>query len=153
MELSYFHIENEGKKNGSLYLSFSLNFFLKDQEDLKEFARFEIDKIEQVNPTIDEYEELNLIKKRLAKKEKIELAIKKASGIMEFNQNVTAALELMEVDSSFFDETMNELNNIFEYITNKSNKNELTIGNDWIYNIKYIKKVKPKKEKKEKTSL
>ncbi len=27
-------------------------------EDLKEFARFEIDKIEQINPTIDEYEEL-----------------------------------------------------------------------------------------------
>ena len=83
-------------------------------EDLKEFARFEIDKIEQINPSIDENEELKLVKKKLAKKEKIELAIKKASGIMEFNQNVTAALELMEVDSSFFDETMNELNNIFE---------------------------------------
>ena len=83
-------------------------------EDLKEFAKFEIDKIEQINPTIDEYEELNLIKKRLAKKEKIEIAIKKASGIMEFNHSVTSALELMEVDSSFFDETMNELNNIFE---------------------------------------
>ena len=83
-------------------------------EDLKEFARFEIDKIEQINPSIDEYEELNLIKKRLAKKEKVEVAIKKASGIMEFNQNVTLALELMEVDSSFFDESMNELNNIFE---------------------------------------
>ena len=83
-------------------------------EDLKEFAKFEIDKIEQINPTIDEYEELNLIKKRLAKKEKIEVAIKKASGIMEFNHNVTQALELMEVDSSFFDETMNELNNVFE---------------------------------------
>ena len=83
-------------------------------EDLKEFARFEIDKIEQINPSIDEYEELNLIKKRLAKKEKIEVAIKKASGIMEFNQNVTLALELMEVDSNFFDESMNELNNIFE---------------------------------------
>ena len=83
-------------------------------EDLKEFARFEIDKIEQINPTIDEYEELNLIKKRLAKKEKIEVAIKKASGIMEFNHNVTQALELMEIDSSFFDEAMNELNNVFE---------------------------------------
>ena len=83
-------------------------------EDLKEFAKFEIDKIEQINPTIDEYEELNLIKKKLAKKEKIEVAIKKASGIMEFNHSVTSALELMEVDSSFFDETMNELNNIFE---------------------------------------
>ena len=83
-------------------------------ENLKEFAKFEIDKIEQINPTIDEYEELNLIKKKLAKKEKIEIAIKKASGIMEFNHSVTGALELMEVDSSFFDETMNELNNIFE---------------------------------------
>mgnify|MGYP003592978931 FL=1 len=83
-------------------------------EDLKEFAKFEIEKIEKINQTIDEYEELNLIKKKLAKKEKIEVAIKKASGIMEFNHSVTSALELMEVDSSFFDETMNELNNIFE---------------------------------------
>ena len=83
-------------------------------EDLKEFARFEIDKIEQINPTIDEYEELNLIKKRLAKKEKIEVAIKKASPIMEFSHNVTTALELMEVNSSFFDEAINELNNVFE---------------------------------------
>lgn len=100
-----------------LYVKKELQKILDDEsklEDLKEFARFEIDKIEQINPSIDEYEELNLVKKRLAKKEKIELAIKKASGIMEFNQNVTAALELMEVDSSFFDETMNELNNIFE---------------------------------------
>ena len=83
-------------------------------EELKEFAKFEIDKIEQINPSVDEYEELNSLKKRLAKKEKIEIAIKKASGILEFNHNVVSALELMEVDSSFFDETMNELNNIFE---------------------------------------
>ena len=100
-----------------VYVKKELQKILDDEtklEDLKEFARFEIDKIEQINPSIDEYEELNLVKKRLAKKEKIELAIKKASGIMEFNQNVTAALELMEIDSNFFDETMNELNNIFE---------------------------------------
>ncbi|MCT7553091.1 AAA family ATPase [Aliarcobacter butzleri] len=83
-------------------------------EDLKEFVKFEIDKIEQINPKVDEYEELNEIKKRLAKKEKIGVAINKASGILEFNQSVNNVLELMEVDSSFFDETMNELNNIFE---------------------------------------
>jgi DNA repair protein RecN (Recombination protein N) len=83
-------------------------------EDLKEFAKFEINKIEQINPSIDEYEELNFLKKRLSKKEKIEVAIKKSSGIMEFNQSVTSALELLEVDSSFFDEAINELNNIFE---------------------------------------
>ena len=83
-------------------------------EDLKEFAKFEINKIEQINPSIDEYEELNILKKRLSKKEKIKLAIKKASRIIEFNHNVTQALELMEVDTSFFDEAMNELTNIFE---------------------------------------
>ena len=105
-----------------LYLEFlqikkDLKKILEDEnklEDLKEFAKFEIDKIEQINPSIDEYEELNLLKKRLSKKEKIEVAIKKASGIMEFNQSVTNALDLMEVDSSFFDESMNELNNTFE---------------------------------------
>ena len=83
-------------------------------EDLKDFAKFEIDKIEQINPSIDEYEELSFMKKRLSKKEKIEVAIKKASGIMDFNNDVTSVLELMEEDSSFFDEAMNELNNIFE---------------------------------------
>ena len=35
---------------------------------------------------------------------------------MEFNQSVVNALELMEEDSSFLHETMNELNNIFENI-------------------------------------
>ena len=83
-------------------------------EDLKEFAKFEINKIEQINPSIDEYEELNFLKKRLSKKEKIEVAIKKSSGIMDFNQSVVSALELLDVDSSFFDEAMNELTNIFE---------------------------------------
>jgi DNA repair protein RecN (Recombination protein N) len=83
-------------------------------EDLKEFAKFEINKIEQINPSIDEYEELNFLKKRLSKKEKIEVAIKKSSGIMDFNQSVISALELLDVDSSFFDEAMNELTNIFE---------------------------------------
>ncbi|WP_323596207.1 AAA family ATPase [Aliarcobacter butzleri] len=106
----------------SLYKDFiqtkkELDKIIEDEtklEDLKEFVKFEIDKIEQINPKVDEYEELNEIKKRLAKKEKIEMAINKASAILEFNQSVNNVLELMEVDSSFFDETMNELNNIFE---------------------------------------
>lgn len=83
-------------------------------EDLKEFTRYEIEKIQSINPSIDEYEELNEIKKRLSKKDKIEDAIKKASGVMQFNTHVNNVLELLEVDSSFFDDTMNELNNIFE---------------------------------------
>jgi len=83
-------------------------------EDLKEFTRFEIDKIESINPSVDEYEELNLIKRKLSKKDKIEDAIKSASEILNYRQNVSNTLELLEEDTTFFDETMNELNNIFE---------------------------------------
>lgn len=83
-------------------------------EDLKEFAKFEIDKIESINPQIDEYDDLNEIKKKLARKDKVEDAIKNASGILSYSSSVSTVLELMEEDSSFFDESMNELNNIFE---------------------------------------
>jgi len=83
-------------------------------EDLKEFARFEIDKIESIDPKIDEYDELNEIKKRLSKKEKIQEAIDKASPLFSYTNNVTTALELLDEDSTFFDEAINELNNIFE---------------------------------------
>ena len=86
----------------------------KKIEDLKEFTKFEIEKIESINPSINEYEELNEIKKRLTKKDKIQEAIKKASGIMQFTSSVNNALELLEIQSSFFDDTMNELNNVFE---------------------------------------
>ena len=86
----------------------------KKIEDLKEFARFEITKIEEIDPKEDEYEKLNSIKKSLAKKEKIEKAIKKAGAIFELNSSVTDLLQLLEVDSTFFDEAMNELNNILE---------------------------------------
>jgi len=83
-------------------------------EDLKEFAKFEIEKIESINPTVDEYEELSVLKKRLSKKEKIEEAINKANPIFELTHNVSNALEVLEEDSTFFDDAMNELNNIFE---------------------------------------
>ncbi|WP_419767402.1 AAA family ATPase [Arcobacter sp.] len=83
-------------------------------EELKEFAKYEIEKIESINPKVDEYEELNEIKKRLAKKDKIEEAILMAKGIFEFRTSVSKALDTMDKDSSFFDEAINELENIFE---------------------------------------
>jgi DNA repair protein RecN (Recombination protein N) len=94
-----------------------LSKILEDEnklEDLKEFARFEIEKIESINPGIDEYDELNEIKKKLTKKEKIEEAIKDASIIFDNTHLVSNALEVLEEDSSFFDETINELSNLFE---------------------------------------
>ncbi len=83
-------------------------------EDLKEFAKFEIEKISSINPQAGEYEELNDIKKTLSKKEKIEESIEKALPLFSYTSSVNRALQLLDEDSSFFDEAVNELNNIFE---------------------------------------
>jgi len=81
----------------------------KRVEELKEFARFEIQKIEEVNPRIGEDEELMQVKKMLSKKEKFQSALERASGIFESESAVHEALILGEIESNFFDECMNEL--------------------------------------------
>jgi len=83
-------------------------------EELKEFAKYEIEKISSINPKIDEYEELNEIKKTLAKKDKIEEAMSEAKAIFSYRSSVSKVLEIMDKDSSFIDESLNELENIFE---------------------------------------
>lgn len=86
-------------------------------EELKEFAKYEIEKIALINPAEDEYEELNEIKKRLSKKDKIEEAITNAKPIFEYTSQVSKALEIMDKESTSFFEGINELENIFESFT------------------------------------
>jgi DNA repair protein RecN (Recombination protein N) len=96
--------------------------------DLKEFAAFEIQKIEEIDPKIDEYEELLRQKKELSKKEKIEEAITNASVIFEFESKVADALSLLELDSNFFSESFNELRATFENATERLEElNDLNI--------------------------
>ncbi|MCK9453576.1 AAA family ATPase [Sulfurimonas sp.] len=82
--------------------------------ELKEFAAYEIKKIEDVNPKISEDIELLDIKKELSKKEKAMEAISRASLIFEQEHNVFSTLDLLNIDSSFFSDTMNELRAIME---------------------------------------
>ncbi|WP_455756039.1 AAA family ATPase [Sulfurimonas sp.] len=77
--------------------------------ELKEFASFEIQKIEDINPIIDEDEELINIKKELSKKEKVLENIESANAIFEYEYKVSEALESLDADSSFFDDAINEL--------------------------------------------
>jgi DNA repair protein RecN (Recombination protein N) len=81
----------------------------KRVEELKEFARFEIQKIEEINPRIGEDEELMQTKKMLSKKEKFESALNRANMIFETESAVHEALHLGEIESDFFDACMNEL--------------------------------------------
>ncbi len=94
-----------------------LNKILEDEkklEELKEFAKYEIDKISNINPKEGELEELLEIKTQLSKKDKINEAIEEANGIFEYSHRVSTALSQLDVDGSFFDDAINEVNNIFE---------------------------------------
>lgn len=83
-------------------------------EELKEFASFEIAKIDEVSPKIGEDEELMSLKKELSRKEKISEALEKANAIFEHESSVYEFLSLSNKESSFFDEALNELRVILE---------------------------------------
>ncbi len=83
-------------------------------EELKEFAQFEIKKIDDISPKIGEDEELVSFKRSLSKKEKIEESLEKADTIFELENRVSEFLTLTEKDSGFFDECMNELRAVIE---------------------------------------
>lgn len=83
-------------------------------EELKEFALFEISKIDDVDPKIGEDEELMNFKRSLSKKEKIEESLEKANTLLDFENSVSEFLNLTEKNSGFFDECMNELRAIME---------------------------------------
>lgn len=86
----------------------------KKIEELKEFASFEINKIDEVSPKIGEDEELMSIKRTLSKKEKIQESLNSANSIFESESSVSEFLNLIEKESGFFDEAMNELRALIE---------------------------------------
>ncbi|HEC1748342.1 TPA: DNA recombination protein RecN, partial [Campylobacter lari] len=86
----------------------------KKVEELKEFTSFEIQKIQSINPKIGEFDELMSLKKRLSKKDKIDAAWNRASKIFELESAVIEALQISDVDSSFFSECLNELRVVWE---------------------------------------
>ncbi len=91
---------------------------LEDEErrivELKEFASYEIAKINEINPSMGEDEELQKIKKSLSKREKIESLIGEAQGVFTYEESISSALELLDIESSFFDDAMNELRSHFD---------------------------------------
>jgi len=82
--------------------------------ELKEFAAFEIKKIEDINPTISEDEELLTIKKELSKKEKVLESISLVNGVFDFESNISNVLSALDQDSSFIDDAMNELRAVLD---------------------------------------
>jgi len=122
-------VEKNSKEIVSLKKSYKDSFFthaqiraelntIEEEEkrivELKEFATFEIKKIEDIDPKPAEDQELLEIKKDLSKKEKLQESISKASAIFESENFVSSTLNLLDNNSSFFDDAMNELRAIFD---------------------------------------
>jgi len=82
--------------------------------ELKEFATFEINKIQEIDPKVSEDIELLEIKKELSRKEKVLETISSANAIFESEHFVSSALDALDADSSFFDDSMNELRALFD---------------------------------------
>ena len=89
--------------------------------ELKEFTSFEIKKIEDINPKISEDEELLEIKKELSKKEKVTQKIVLAANIFENEYLIFDILKDLDVDSSFFDDAMNNLRVILDNASDRFN--------------------------------
>ncbi|MDQ7068781.1 MAG: hypothetical protein Q9M40_12875 [Sulfurimonas sp.] len=68
---------------------------------------------------IGEDEELLLIKKELSRKEKVLESLESAQEIFNYEHLVTSALNSLEVESSFFDDAMNELRAHFDSATER----------------------------------
>lgn len=81
-------------------------------EELKDFAIYELDKIEKTNPTVEEGDSLIEIKKKLSKKEEIVERINSSYGVFEYQSKIISMLDTLEKDSSFVDEAFTELRDI-----------------------------------------
>ena len=78
--------------------------------ELKEFVRFEIQKLETLNPKKGEYEELLELKKEISKKEKISQSLQGVREFLSQSHKVTQFLNLINSDES--DSILSALNTL-----------------------------------------
>ncbi len=83
-------------------------------EDLKELCTLQIQKINDINPIDGEYEELKDLKDILNQKDKIDNALSEVKPFLDNSHAVSKALSLLNIDTSFFDQTINEVNIHFQ---------------------------------------
>ena len=107
-----------------------LNKILNDEKDLDEliaFTKFEITKIESIDPKAGEYDELKHIKSNLSKKEKITKIIDDIQPFLANTHKITNALNILEVNSAFFEDTISDVESHIEKFYNSVSN--LTDGN------------------------
>ena len=92
----------------------------KEAKDRIEFIKYEIEKIKSIDPKPNEFEELMKIKKDLSKIEKIKDKISEVKQIFYIEDKIYDFLRLVEEESEFFSNAMNELRIIIENADEKA---------------------------------
>lgn len=82
--------------------------------ELMDFASYEIDKIEKIDPQVGEDEELMQIKKQLSRIDKIKASLGNAIDIFTYESAVEEVYMLLDKDASVFTDAMNQVRADFE---------------------------------------
>lgn len=82
--------------------------------ELIEFATYEVQKIENIDPKPDEEEELMYVKQQLSRIDKIKEAVQNAVEIFDLESNVQEIYRLLDKDASLFNDAMNQLRSDIE---------------------------------------
>ena len=82
--------------------------------ELIEFATYEVDKIEKINPVVGEDEELMQVKKQLSRIDKIKASLSTAMDIFTAESAVEEVYKLLDKDASVFVDAMNQVRADFE---------------------------------------
>jgi DNA repair protein RecN (Recombination protein N) len=120
----YLNILNTFKDNYTTLKSYKDKYkkIIEDEkniDDIRELTKLQIKKIEDINPNDGEYEELKDIKTMISKKEKIEESISIARSFLDNTHQISKALDILDIDSSFFDDSINEVNAHFDNFYDK----------------------------------
>jgi len=98
----------------------SLKAKIKESNERVEFLKYEIEKIASLNPKEGEYEELLTIKKQLSKIDKISDIASRIDAIFAYEDEVYELFEMLNKDSSYFSDAMNQLRSDLEDIESLS---------------------------------
>jgi len=93
-------------------------------EERIEYAKYEIEKIEKINPKIGEDEKLLEAKKQLSRIDKLKDALSKAMSIFAAESAVEEVYRLLDKDASVFTEMMNQIRADFEETEHLTNELE-----------------------------
>jgi len=86
----------------------------KKIEELKEFCKIQIDKIDSISPKIGEFEELMEYKKKVSKREKIKENLENLMPIFTLEEEAYRLLDSFMKDEKLFNEAFNELRDTVE---------------------------------------